>query len=142
MTSITEKMPDHASHAAKPDDTITVGVFKLDFFGGTHAEIHSTIPLIDNIGVMINNLIYYPGDSFVVPERPVQVLALPASGPWLKTSAAIDFLLSVRPTRVFPTHNIHNSERGQQLFDRIVSGFSEKANIEYMPLAVGQSIER
>jgi len=28
---------------------------------------------------MINNLIYHPGDSFALPRKPVDVLALPAA---------------------------------------------------------------
>jgi len=142
LSSITEKMPDHMSLAVKTGDTITIGAFTLEFFGGAHAEIHASIPLIDNIGVMINNTVYYPGDSFVAPEKPVALLALPASGPWFKTSLAIDCMLSVQPTTVFSTHNIHNSEPGQQLFNRIVGGFAEKAGIEYIALTIGQSIER
>ncbi|MET0354518.1 MAG: MBL fold metallo-hydrolase, partial [Plantibacter flavus] len=51
-----------------PGDVVQAGPFTLRFFGGTHAVIHSSIPVIDNVGVLINDLVYYPGDSFAVPE--------------------------------------------------------------------------
>jgi len=141
LASITEKMIDHKSIVVRPGDNITVGPFTLEFFGGKHAEIHSSIPLVDNVGVLVNQSIYYPGDSFAEPNRDVQVLALPASGPWYKMSETIDFMLAVKPQSAFPTHNIHNSEPGQALFDRIVGGFASRAHIEYQPLQPGQSIE-
>lgn len=141
LASIVDKMPDYKSHIVTSGDNITIGPFNLEFFGDKHAEIHASIPLIDNIGIMINNLLYYPGDSFSVPNKPVELLALPASGPWFKTSDAIDFLLAVKPNKVFPTHNIHNSKPGQELFDRIVGGFCRQANIAYLTLPVGQTLE-
>jgi L-ascorbate metabolism protein UlaG (beta-lactamase superfamily) len=141
LTSIVEKMPDYKSQIVNPGDNIKIGSFKLEFFGGKHAEIHSSIPIIDNLGIMINNSIYYPGDSFSVPEKPVGLLALPASGPWFKTSNAIDFLLAVKPKRVFATHNIHNSEPGQALFNRIIDSFAKKVGSEYINLDVTQVSE-
>ena len=30
--------------------------------------IHPSIPIIDNVGVLVNDALYYGGDSFVVPE--------------------------------------------------------------------------
>ncbi len=141
LASIVEKMPDHTSKAISPGDTLNIGPFNLTFYGGKHAEIHSSIPLIDNVGVMINDLLYYSGDSFSQPEHPVEIVALPASGPWFKTGTAVDFMLAVKPNKVFPTHNIHNSEPGQALFNKIVGGFAEQAGIEYIPLLPGQTIE-
>jgi L-ascorbate metabolism protein UlaG (beta-lactamase superfamily) len=141
LAAITQKMPDHKSQIIKTGDKVTARGFELEFFGGKHAQIHSSIPIIDNVGVMINNTLYYPGDSFAAPNRPVDTLALPASGPWFKTSDAVDFLLTVKPNRAFPTHNVHNSEPGQELFNKIVGGFANQSDIDYIPLAIKQTIE-
>ena len=141
LASIVEKMPDYKSQIVNPGDNIKLGSFELEFFGGKHAEIHSSIPIIDNLGIMINDTIYYPGDSFSEPNKPVDLLALPASGPWFKTSNAIDFLTAVKPKRVFATHNIHNSEPGQALFNRIIDSFAKKVGSEYINLDVTQVSE-
>ncbi len=141
LQTIVEKMPDHQSKAVAPGDTVTVGPFTLEFFGGTHAEIHNSIALIDNLGVLINDSFYYPGDSFALPHRHVELLALPASGPWFKTSDAVDFMTAVKPTIVFPVHDIHNSSHGQALFHRIVGGFASKIGTTYTPLAITQTID-
>ena len=41
---------------------------------GEHAVIHSSIPVIDNVGVLVNDTVYYPGDSLFVPEVSFELL--------------------------------------------------------------------
>lgn len=65
-----------------PGDAVEVGDFSLRFFGGRHAEIHSSIPIIDNVGVLVDDDLFYPGDSFTVPEGvAVTTLAAPSGAP-------------------------------------------------------------
>ena len=87
----------------------------LEFFGDMHAEIHRSIPLIQNCGVMVNGTLYYPGDSFTQPDRVVDVLACPTSAPWLKISEVMDFVAAVKPRKCFATHNVHLSEVGHEM---------------------------
>ncbi|MEO8691231.1 MAG: MBL fold metallo-hydrolase [Candidatus Saccharimonas sp.] len=105
-------------------DQIEVGPFQLAFFGGKHALIHSDIPQITNLGVMVNNSLYYPGDSFDAPDRPVKVLALPVSAPWMRLSEAMDFCKEVNAELVFPTHDAILSKTGKQLVDRMLKPYS------------------
>lgn len=119
------------THAAVHGDTVTIGRFSLEFYGGTHALIHQDIPLIANLGVMINELLYYPGDSFTVPEKPVDTLALPISAPWLKVSEVIDYVTAVNPRLAFPTHDAVLSDTGKSLHDRMISSFAEKVGTVY-----------
>ena len=51
----------------QPGDEIDAGAFTLRFFGGTHSVIHWTVPIIDNVGVLVDDTLYYPGDSYAVP---------------------------------------------------------------------------
>lgn len=95
-------------------DTETVEPFHLEFFGGRHAVIHESIPVIDNVGVLVNGDFYYPGDSFAVPEgRSVALLAAPVGAPWLKIGEAMDFMLAVAPRRAFGTHDMTLSVVGR-----------------------------
>lgn len=112
-------------------DKVSVGPFELEFFGGDHAIIHPDIPQIANLGVMINDTVFYPGDSFVQPERDVQVLALPVSAPWLKISEAIDYLIDVKPKITFPTHDAIASPAGKSLPDRMIPPLAEKVGALY-----------
>lgn len=131
LSSIIKKMPDHKSQSVAARSTFEIGPFTLEFLGGSHATIYPTIPVIDNVGVMINNQIYYPGDSFALPNKPVAVLALPVSAPWLKISETIDFLLAVKPQIIFPTHDGILSKTGMSLADTLIQRFTEPAGIAY-----------
>lgn len=118
-----------------------IGQFKLEFFGAMHAEIHRSIPLIHNTGVMVNDTLYYPGDSFTAPDRPVAVLACPTSAPWLKISEVMDFVAAVKPARSFATHNIHLSDFGHQLNNGRVQAVTEAGGGTFEYLKVGDSAE-
>jgi L-ascorbate metabolism protein UlaG (beta-lactamase superfamily) len=88
-----------------PGETVEAGGFSVTAWGGQHALIHPAIPVIANLGYLIDG-VYHPGDSFTVPAAPVSTLLLPTNAPWSKASEVIDFAVSVRAPRV---HQIHDS---------------------------------
>jgi L-ascorbate metabolism protein UlaG (beta-lactamase superfamily) len=129
---ITRQLGDTLPHqAVKAGETVAAGPFKLEFFGGEHAVIHPDIPVVANLGVMINDQLYYPGDSFTLPDRPVDTLALPTAAPWMKMSEAFDFLMAVKPRLAFPTHDAVASDAGKSLADRMTPMFAEKVGATY-----------
>jgi L-ascorbate metabolism protein UlaG (beta-lactamase superfamily) len=128
---VTSQMQDLPAVAVDAGEVVEIGDFKLEFFGGKHALIHPSMPIAANLGVMINDSIYHPGDSFTLPNKPVDVLALPVGAPWLKISEAIDFLNTVKPQIVFPTHDAILSEIGKGLADRIVPMLNTNATGKY-----------
>jgi len=123
---ITEKMPDHKSRIANTGNIIEVGPFTLEFSGGQHATIHESMPTVANLGIMIDNTVYYPGDSFTKPEKAVAVLALPVAAPWLKISEVMDFLTTVKPTMTFPTHDAILSSSGKAMVDRMLMDIAKQ----------------
>ena len=78
---------------------------KIEGFGDKHALIYTGLPQVQNTGYMVAEKLFYPGDSLHNPGRPVQVLALPVAGPWLKISEAIDYAKAVNPEYCFPVHD-------------------------------------
>lgn len=112
---VCNRLANYETVATHHGDFYIEGGFTLEFFGDLHAEIHRSIPLLQNCGVMVDDRLYYPGDSFTQPDRPVEVLACPTSAPWLKISEVMDFVSAVRPKNCFPTHNVHLSEVGHEL---------------------------
>ena len=82
------------------------GGFGVRAFGGQHALIHPAIPMIANLGYLVDDSVYHPGDSFTVPSAPVATLLLPSNAPWSKAAEVIDFAIAVRAPRV---HQIHDS---------------------------------
>lgn len=128
-------------HVVTGGDSGAAGPFKLQFFGAQHAVIHESWPIAQNIGVLVNNKLYYPGDSFTEPKVAVQVLALPISAPWLKLAESMDFLATVKPKIAFPTHNAILSEIGENMAEQMLSGVAKAASGELKPISPGESLE-
>lgn len=90
-------------HVMRDGDIIDVGM-RVRAAGSWHAVIHPDIPTVENIGYMIDERIFHPGDAFTDPGCPVEVLAVPAGAPWMKISEAIDYLRAYRPAIAVPIH--------------------------------------
>jgi len=84
---------------------IDVHGVSIEAFDGTHEEIFEEVGQVQNTGYFIDNKLFYPGDSFHNPEKPVDILALPVAGPWCKIPDAIRYALAVMPKKVFPVHD-------------------------------------
>jgi L-ascorbate metabolism protein UlaG (beta-lactamase superfamily) len=136
---VSDKLADFAVQVVYDGDHYEVGPFGLDFYGDLHQVIHRSIPLVQNVGVMVNEQLYYPGDSYTFPEQPVDVLACPSSAPWLRISDVIDFLNLVRPKRCFPTHNALLSEHGNALQNARIKEAVESHSGEFRYLLPTQS---
>lgn len=121
--------------------TITAGPFSVEFLGGDHAIIHPDIPSVANMAILVNDSLYYPGDSFFVPKRPVSTLALPTAGPWMKMSETFDFLMAVKPKLAFPTHDAVASAPGKQLTDTMTPMFAKKVGATYQRIVEPTEIE-
>lgn len=92
--------------AVAAGETFQAGGFAVRTFGGQHALIHPSIPVVANVGYLVEGSVYHPGDSLVVPDVAVDVLLLPTIAPWSKAAEVIDFAVSVRAPRV---HQIHDA---------------------------------
>ncbi|GGH39807.1 MBL fold metallo-hydrolase [Microbacterium album] len=123
-------------------EAVTAGPFELRFFGGTHEEIHSSLPLVDNVGVLVNGELYYPGDSYAVPDGvTVPTLAVPVGGPWLRLGDAMDFVLAVRPRRAFGVHDMTLSVAGRRIHHARLQWATEQGDGEFHVLEPGESLD-
>ena len=123
-------------------DTVTVGRFTLQFFGEKHAVIHPSIPVIDNVGVLINETLYYGGDSFTIPaDIQIDLLAVPAGAPWLKISEVMDYVIACAPRRSFAVHEMVLSKAGKGLSNQRIQWATEQGGGTFLPLEPGESID-
>ena len=126
----------------RPGDTVEVDPFRLEFFGGRHAVIHESIPVVDNVGVLVDDAFYYPGDSYVVPEgREIDLLAAPIGAPWLKIGEAMDFVLAVAPRRAFGTHDMTLSVVGRDMARARLRWATEQGGGEFLALDPGDATD-
>ena len=126
----------------RPGDTVALDPFTLEFFGGSHAVIHESIPVVDNVGVLVNGRFYYPGDSYAVPKgRDVALLAAPIGAPWLKIGEAMDFVLAVKPRQAFGTHDMTISQIGRGMGRARLTWATEQNGGEFLTLDPGESAD-
>lgn len=137
---VTAKLKGFETRSVHGGDNFTIDGIELEFYGDKHAAIHPSWPLAQNVGVMIDERVYYPGDSFTIPEKSVDTLALPIGAPWLKVSEVVDFMVAISPRFAFPTHDAVLSADGQGFVDGTVAKFAEAADIDYRRID-GETIE-
>jgi L-ascorbate metabolism protein UlaG (beta-lactamase superfamily) len=126
----------------KAGDVIEIAPFTLRFFGATHAVIHESIPVIDNVGVLVNDELYYAGDAFTIPEGvEVGTLAVPAAAPWMKMSEAMDYIFAIKPKRSFSTHEMLLSRAGKELSNARFQNVTELGGGEFFALEPGDSLD-
>lgn len=131
-SSVTSQVPDAGTVEVEAGDTVTEGAFTLTFAGGEHSVIYPTLPSLPNLGVTVNEAVYYPGDSLVPPDQPAPTLLLPVSAPWLKISESLDYLKEMSPKLAIPTHDAILSAAGKELVDRLTSGLAQSWGIDYL----------
>jgi L-ascorbate metabolism protein UlaG (beta-lactamase superfamily) len=88
---------------------------KVEVFGKKHITVHPDIPVVADVGYLVAERLFHPGDAYTVPDKPVEILAAPAGGPWLKVEEAIDYVRAVKPKLAFPIHDAVLSPEGQRL---------------------------
>jgi L-ascorbate metabolism protein UlaG (beta-lactamase superfamily) len=102
--------------AVSAGDTFAAAGFDVTVFGEHHAIIHDDIPLMDNVGYLIDGTVYHPGDSYFVPGVAVETLLVPTSGPWAKLGEGVDFIRAITPARAIQIHDLMLSEVGRGSF--------------------------
>lgn len=98
--------------AVAADERFTAAGVSVTAFGGRHATIYGGQPDCANLGYLVDDELYHPGDSLALPDRPVRTLLVPLQASWLKTDEAIDFVRTADPERSFGIHDAQLNERG------------------------------
>lgn len=126
---------------AAGEDFETAG-FAIRSFGGQHALIHPQIPVVANVGYLVDSNVYHPGDSFAIPDGvDVQTLLVPIHAPWNKVGEVVDFVIGVRAPRAFPIHDALLNDTGRGLVEGHVTRIGARYGTEYRHLSSGDSVE-
>lgn len=86
-------------------NSLSVRGVNIEAYGKEHAYIYKTVPTVVNTGYFIDGRFFYPGDNFYNPQKPVEILALPVAGPWMKIADALEYLHQIKPKKAFPVHD-------------------------------------
>jgi L-ascorbate metabolism protein UlaG (beta-lactamase superfamily) len=135
--------PDGATISGVDITPVTTGqVFETAGFtirtvGARHAFIYDGQPDCPNLGYVVDDRLYHPGDALARPDLPIEILCVPAQGSWLKLNEALDFVRAIGPGRTLPIHDAGLSERGLASLN---AWHGEVNGSSYQYLAPGESL--
>jgi L-ascorbate metabolism protein UlaG (beta-lactamase superfamily) len=113
----------------------------IEAFDCKHEEIYKEAGQVQNTGYFIDGRLWYPGDSFGNPHKPVEVLALPVAGPWCRIADAITFALALKPKKAFSVHEGMIQPDKIGAFHRMPQQILSQNGIEFIPMLAGDSKE-
>lgn len=121
--------------------TLEVNGVSIQSLGHEHAVIYDVVPC-RNTGYLIAGKLFVPGDALHdVPNVPVEILALPTGGPWMKMGEAIAYAKAVSPKKAFPIHDAMLTDEYKRGFiPMIMNRFLEGSGVEFVDLPEGGTL--
>ncbi|MFJ4617607.1 MBL fold metallo-hydrolase [Streptomyces sp. NPDC088812] len=86
-------------------DAFTAAGFDVTVHGAWHAVIHPDIPRVANVGFLVDDELFHPGDALTVPDAAVGTLLLPVHAPWSTVGHLIDYVREVAPRDAYAIHD-------------------------------------
>lgn len=125
-------LPEHT--VVRPGDRFRIGGTPIEVIGGLHAAVYGDVPGCTNAAYLIDDgALLHPGDSFTVPGRDVDVLAVPVDGPWLKLAEAVDYVRAVRPRVAVPVHEGETTDPAK--YTGMLAAFAPDGVVRPLPRA-------
>ncbi len=128
-------------HSVADSESIDIKGILVEGMGSKHAEIYKEFGQVENTGYFFDNKLFYPGDAFYEPDKPVDILALPVAGPWCNTHDAIEYALAVHPRVAFPVHDGPGADWRASTPHRVGPIFLSKAGIKFVIIPIGETKE-
>ena len=79
----------------------------------------ATCPGIGNVGFVLRSegqpTLFHPGDAYDTAPEGIDILAMPAYGPWAAMKETVDFVRAVGALEGFPIHDGLLNDRGRGL---------------------------
>lgn len=113
----------------------------LEAFDARHEEIFEEMGQVQNTGFLVAGRLFYPGDAFKNPGKPVDILALPVAGPWCRIRDAVRYALEVKPKKAFPVHDGMVVDGRWGSIHGAPAKFLPPAGIEFVVLKAGEEAE-
>ncbi|GAB2553825.1 MBL fold metallo-hydrolase [Kribbella endophytica] len=101
--------------------------FAIRAYGKDHAVILPELGVpCQNIGFLVDDAVYHPGDSFTQPDRQVHTNLVPVSGPWFALPPAVEYARAVNAQQTLGIHDALLSPIGQGMMQRFLDGQADR----------------
>lgn len=121
-------------------EAFTAAGFEVKVYGTWHAPIHPDIPRMENIGFLVDDALFHPGDALTVPDTTVDTLLLPVHGPWSTTGQLIDYVRAVSPRQTYAIHDGALNDIGAAMIAGFLGDNGPGTGAPYRRLTAGTSI--
>jgi L-ascorbate metabolism protein UlaG (beta-lactamase superfamily) len=112
--------------------------FAVRAYGRDHAIILPELGVpCQNVGYLIEDAVYHPGDSFTRPDRKVHTNLVPISGPWFCMPPAVEYARAVNAQQTLGIHDALLGPIGLGMMPR----FFNTDERPYLSLTPGDSVE-
>ncbi|MDR1851151.1 MAG: MBL fold metallo-hydrolase [Propionibacteriaceae bacterium] len=109
------------------DAAIQLGTTTISAVGGLHQVIYKEIPRVGNVGFVIEAegepRFFHPGDSLAVAPAGIDIVGVPAYGPWAAMKEVIDWGREVAAPIGFLIHDRLLSDNGWALSYKQIGNF-------------------
>lgn len=127
--------------SVEPGDCFAARGFNVQVYGGQHALIHPRIPVVANVGYLVEGAVFHPGDSFTVPDRLPSTLLAPVSAPWAKVAEVIDYVMAIRAAQAIGIHDAIYSDVGLAIVRQHVTRFAKEMGCAFSVLEPGSTVD-
>lgn len=128
-------------HTVGEGSTFTAAGFDIKVYGAWHAVIHPDIPRIGNIGFLVDDTVFHPGDALTVPDdATVRTLLLPVHAPWSNIEQLIDYVRAVDPDRAYAVHDGALNDTGLSMVGGLLGANGPGIGAPYQRLVPGSSV--
>lgn len=120
-------------------NTFEAAGFAIRAYGKDHAIIlpELGVPCV-NVGYLIEDAVYHPGDSFTQPDRKTHTNLVPISGPWFSLPPAVEYARAVQAEQTIGIHEAPLSPIGHAQLKRFLDGQGDRPFTLVTP---GDSVE-
>ena len=126
-------------HVVRNGDTFSTCGFKVSVVGEKHHFSHPDAPPVDNVGFVIDDEVFHPGDALTILD--IATLLVPGQAPWMTMPDLISYLRTVRPKRAYAIHDGLINEWGIMVLESVLTAEAERLGADIRRLKPGDSIE-
>lgn len=126
-------------HVVREGDKFSVAGFEVTVVGEKHHLSHPDVAPVDNVGFLIDEEVFHPGDALTVVDAPT--LLLPGQAPWLTVPGMIGYLRRMAPRRAYVIHDGLLNEWGLKVLDDVLAMEAKRAGADIRRLRPGESVE-
>ncbi|MGC4789602.1 MBL fold metallo-hydrolase [Micromonospora sp. DT178] len=119
-------------------DVLHVAGFRVRVVGEKHHHSHPDVPPVDNVGFLIDEEVFHPGDALTVVDVPT--LLVPGQAPWMTVPDLIEHLRRTAPRRAYAIHDGLLNDWGLRVLDGVLRSEADRLGADIRRLRPGERV--